>query len=114
AAAHRRVRRRLPAQPGVPESEPHYVVCGDDTLAHRLVEELCRVHRYRVTVILPSRLRNHGPQIARIPGVRLVEAEQLSPATFRRAGVASAAAVALLQQDDVGNVDAALQAQELN
>jgi Trk K+ transport system NAD-binding subunit len=114
AAARRRVRRRLSTQPGVPESEPSFVVCGDDPLAHRLAEELRRVHRYPVTVILPSRLRNHGPQISRIPGVRLVEAEQLSLATFRQAGVASAAAVALLRQDDVGNVDAALQAQELN
>lgn len=91
-----------------------FVVCGDDPLAHRLVEELTREHGYAVTVVLPSRLRNHGPQIAALPGVRLVEAEQLSAETFVRAGLGTAAALALLRQDDVGNVDAALVAQELN
>jgi Trk K+ transport system NAD-binding subunit len=91
-----------------------YVVCGDDPLAHRLVEELTKEHGYTVTVVLASRLRNHGPQIARLPGVRLVEAEQLSTETFIRAGLGTAAALALLRQDDVGNVDAALVAQELN
>jgi Trk K+ transport system NAD-binding subunit len=79
-----------------------------------LVEELCQEHGYPVTVVLPSRLRNHGPHIARIRGVRLVEAEQLDAQTFVRAGIRTAAALALLRQDDVGNVDAALVAQELN
>ena len=115
----RRVRRRLPRQrdatPGGPlHGEPHFVVCGDDPLAQRLVEDLVQVHRHAVTVILPSRLRNHGPQIAQIPGVRLVEAAELGTEAFVRARVGSAAAMALLQQDDVGNVDAAIQAQELN
>jgi Trk K+ transport system NAD-binding subunit len=91
-----------------------YVVCGDDPLAHRLVEELTKEHGYAVTVVLASRSRNHGPQIAALPGVRLVEAEQLSAETFVRAGLGTAAALALLRQDDVGNVDAALVAQELN
>ena len=114
----RRLRRRVqfpaPEPPGAPGTGSHLVVCGDDPLAHRLVEDLRRVHGYPVTVILPSRLRNHGPQIARIPGVRLVEAEQLSTETFARAQIRGATALALLRQDDVGNVDAALQAQELN
>jgi Trk K+ transport system NAD-binding subunit len=93
---------------------PHFIVCGDDPLAQRLIDELTQAHRYPVTVILPSRLANHGPQIAAIPGVRVVEAPQLGAEAFLRAGVGSAVALALLQQDDVGNVDAALQAQELN
>ncbi len=111
----RRVRRRTGRAVGaVEEPGPAYVVCGDDPLAHRLVYELCRTHGYRVTVILPSRRRNHGPQIARIPGVSVVEAEQLSVETFVRARIGTATALALLRQDDVGNVDAALVAQGLN
>ena len=114
AAARRRVRPRLPTDQTVAEIESHFVVCGDDALALRLVEELIRVHRSPVTVILPSRQRNHGPQIARIPGVRLVEAERLGTWAFTRARVRTAGALALLKQDDVGNMDAALVAQELN
>jgi len=113
AAARRRARVRSTPS-GVPDAEAHFVVCGDDALAERVVEELTRVHRYPVTVILPSRLRNHGPQLARIPGVRLVEAERLSTETFTRARIGTATALALLKQDDVGNMDAALVAQELN
>src|SRR5262249_21165700 len=75
---------------------------------------LSRVHRLPITVILPSRQRNHGPQIARLSGVRLVEAEHLTVETFRRARVASATALALVGRDDVGNVDAALLAQQVN
>ncbi len=115
----REVRRRVPRQRGAPEAEsvepgPHLIVCGDDPLAQRLVDELTQAQSYPVTVILPSRVRNHGPQIARIPGVRVVEAQYLGTEAFLRAGVQTAVALALLQQDDVGNVDAALQAQELN
>jgi Trk K+ transport system NAD-binding subunit len=97
-----------------PEGESHYVVCGDDALARRLVEELIQVHRRPVTVILPSRTSNYGPQLARLAGVRIIEAERLSPGVFHRAGVRDATALALLKQDDVGNIDAALVAQELN
>src|SRR2546423_14558164 len=68
AAARRRVRPRLPTAQTVAEIESHFVVCGDDALALRLVEELIRVHRPPVTGILPSRQPNPGPQIARIPG----------------------------------------------
>jgi Trk K+ transport system NAD-binding subunit len=114
AAARRRVRPRVPTDQTVPELESHFVVCGDDALALRLVEELIRVHRSPVTVILPSRHRNHGPQIARISGIRLIEAERLNTWAFTRARVRTASALALLKQDDVGNMDAALLAQELN
>src|SRR5256886_13487074 len=113
AAARRRARVRSAAW-GVPDAEAHFVVCGDDALAERVVEEVTRLHRSPVTVSLPSRLRNHGPQLARIPGVRLVEAERLSTETFTRARIGTATALALLKQDDVGNMDAALVAQELN
>ena len=57
---------------------------------------------------------NHGPKIARLPNVRVIERPGLTAEAFREARVGSARAVALLQQDDVGNFHAALRAQELN
>jgi Trk K+ transport system NAD-binding subunit len=103
--------------PGVAAEErddPHCIVCGDDPLTFRLVEELTRRYRRRVVVILRHRLRNQGPELDKIDGVRLVEAERLDADAFRRADIDEAAAVAIVQQDDVGNLHAALLAQDLN
>jgi Trk K+ transport system NAD-binding subunit len=88
-------------------------VCGDDPLAHSLVDELTTRYDAQVTVILPSRRRNHGPQLAALPGVRIVEAERLDADTFRAARLGRAGGLALVQQDDVGNIHAALRVQEL-
>ncbi len=102
------VPRRRNVRPG------HLVVCGDQSLAFLLTEELTTRYGEDVTVVLPSREGNHGPKIARLPNVRLIERPALSAETFREARVGSARAIALLQQDDVGNFHAALRAQELN
>jgi Trk K+ transport system NAD-binding subunit len=91
----------------------HLIVCGDDPLAHRLVEELVKRYRVKVTVILANARRNHGPQIDAL-GVRIVQADRLDGDAFRRAGIDTAEALALVHQDDVGNIDAALQVKELN
>ena len=93
---------------------PHLVVCGDDALAYQLVEELVTRIGDEVTVILPSMQRNHGPRIAALPRVRVIEASDLSEAAFHAARVEQASALALVSQDDVGNIHAALRAQELN
>lgn len=93
---------------------PHLVVCGDNPLAYRLVEELVTQIGDEVTVILPSREQNYGPQIASLPKVHVIEASELSEGTFRAARVEQASAVALVSKDDVGNIHAALRAQELN
>ncbi|MGH3571908.1 MAG: NAD-binding protein [Pseudonocardiaceae bacterium] len=93
---------------------PHLVVCGDDALAYQLVEELVTRIGDEVTVILPSAQRNHGPRIAALPKVRVIEAPDLSEAAFHAARVELASALALVSQDDVGNIHAALRAQELN
>jgi len=79
-----------------------------------LVEELVTRIGDEVTVILPSAERNHGPQIAALPKVRVIEAPALSEGAFRAARVEEASAVALLSSDDVDNIHAALRAQELN
>lgn len=111
----RYVRRRSPdptEQRGRPVAG-HLIVCGDDPLTYRLASELVTQHGRQVTVILPNRRRNHGPQICRL-AVRVIESERLDADAFRRARVATADAVAVMRQDDVGNIHVALQAQELN
>ncbi|GAA0710513.1 NAD-binding protein [Dactylosporangium roseum] len=92
------------------------VVCGDDPLAHRLIEDLIEQYGVQVTAIMPSVRRRHGPEIARLladHGGRVVEAERPDTDAFVRADLAGADALALVKQDDIGNLDAALQAQEL-
>lgn len=92
----------------------HLVVCGGESLAFRITEELTIRYGENVTVILPSRELSHGVKIAQLPNVRLIERSALTEETFQEARLGSARALALLQQDDVGNFHAALRAQELN
>jgi Trk K+ transport system NAD-binding subunit len=103
-----------PGRDGDTEPRKNFVVCGDDSLAHRLVDELARRYVADVTVILPAKEHNHGPDISRTPGVRIIESDRLDADTFRVAKIGLADALALVQQNDVGNIDAALIAQELN
>jgi Trk K+ transport system NAD-binding subunit len=91
---------------------PHYVVCGSDPLAYRVVAELI-ASEARVTVIIPTRRRADGPDIAGVKGIRILRADRLNEDTFRAAGLAGADGLALMQQDDVGNIHAALCAQEV-
>jgi Trk K+ transport system NAD-binding subunit len=103
-------------QPGSPATKK-IVVCGDDPLAYRLIEELIHQYGVRVTAILPSVNRRHGPDIARLlrdHGGRVVEAASPDRSAFELAGLADADALALVKQDDIGNLDAALQAQEVS
>jgi Trk K+ transport system NAD-binding subunit len=93
---------------------PRFVVCGDDPLAHQLVDELTGRYNAQVTVILPARGRNHGPQLAALSGVRIVQRDRLDGEAFREAGLNRASGLALLHQDDAGNIHAALRAQELH
>jgi Trk K+ transport system NAD-binding subunit len=92
----------------------HLIVCGDGPLSYRITEELTSRYGEQVTVILPSRERNHGPQISALPQVRVLEQAELSSQAFTDADVQSARAVAVVWQDDVGNLHAGLRAQELN
>ncbi len=66
-----------------------WLVCGDDPLTYRLASELITQYGRQVTVILPSRRRNHGPQISGLR-VRVVESERLDADAFRRPRVATA------------------------
>jgi Trk K+ transport system NAD-binding subunit len=98
-----------------PDAEPRrFVVCGDNPLALRLVDELVTRYAADVTVVLPSAQTGYGPRLAALPGVEVVECERPSTEAFLRAEVGAADALALVNQDDGGNLDAALLARELN
>ncbi len=90
------------------------IVCGDSSLTYRITEELAIRYGERVTVIMPSREQNFGPQISTLPGVQVLERREPDTEAFQDAGVASARALALVWQDDLGNFHAALRAAELN
>ncbi len=89
------------------------IVCGDDPLAHRLIDELVSRYPVRVTAIIRDRHRNHGSRIAAIEGIEVIEADAVDAATLTAAGVGTADAMAIMHQDDVGNIHAALLAQDL-
>jgi Trk K+ transport system NAD-binding subunit len=100
--------------PEISTSRHHLIVCGGDALALRIVEELTIRYGEEVTVILPSAQRDQGPMIARLPGVRVIERAELDHRAFLAAGLRTARAVALVSQDDLSNLHAALRAQEIN
>src|SRR6266545_3272815 len=90
----------------------HIVVCGDDSLAVRLVEELRRLDE-RVVAVVPSADNEVGSEIA-ARGAELVVGVSPHVHLLRRAGVATARAIAIVHEDDVGNIQTALAAEELN
>jgi Trk K+ transport system NAD-binding subunit len=98
-----------------PDGQPRrFVVCGDNSLALRLVDELVTRYGSEVAVILPSARAGYGPHLAHRPGVALIEADRPTAEAFRQADLAGAAALALVDQDDAGNLDAALLAREIS
>jgi Trk K+ transport system NAD-binding subunit len=100
--------------PAPPPTGNHVIVCGDSPLAYRIALELTSRYGESVVVVLPDRSKDHGPELAALPGVTVLERADLTSETFADAGVASARALALVAQDDLGNFHAALRAQELN
>jgi hypothetical protein len=104
----------VPAVPRLADRRDHLVVCGDDALAARVIEELTTTYGEDVTVLLRSRDQGQGPRIARLPKVRIIERAELDASAFTAAEVQSARSLALLRQDDLGNFHASLRAQELN
>ncbi|MGY0068737.1 potassium channel family protein [Streptomyces sp. QTS137] len=119
------------------------LVCGDDGLAHRLAAELRGVYGEQVTLVVPpSGLRVREPVVGRARAAsaalldrfvnatvnrtgtgggsdgpfdeRLVEAAEPTDAVLAEVGVAQAAALALVYDDDETNIRAALNARRIN
>ncbi|WP_255657760.1 TrkA family potassium uptake protein [Actinoplanes sp. L3-i22] len=102
--------------PSEADTRPHLVVCGADALVWTLAEELANSrHRLRLTVITPHKIRADVPDLRALEahGVELRHADRLDEQTFRDAGLAGAAALALVMPDDMVNLHAALCAREV-
>jgi Trk K+ transport system NAD-binding subunit len=97
-----------------PVTGNHFIVCGDNPLAYRIARELTDRYGQYVVVLLADKLRNHGPQIATLPGVVVREHAELTSEALADAGVATARAMALVGPDDLANFHGALRAQELS
>jgi Trk K+ transport system NAD-binding subunit len=102
-----------------------FVVCGGNALARRLVGELVERHRAQVTVVvrggagaaaeLSAGFAGPQPDSGEpVPPPVVLAVPQLTAEVYRQAGLVDAAAVALVDQDDIGNLDAALIAREVN
>ncbi|MFJ6138269.1 NAD-binding protein [Kitasatospora sp. NPDC092286] len=103
---------------GTPPVEPisqHYIVCGGNALAHRLVLELVEHYEVPVVVLLPDRTRDHAPWIEQLPGVAaVVECAGITEEALRAVRVETARGLALVDGHDEGNIHAALGAQGCN
>ncbi|GAB7049666.1 potassium channel family protein [Catenuloplanes indicus] len=90
---------------------PHYVVCGRDQLALRLINELLAARPdVRVTALVPE--ISALPELLTMRRVRTLVAGRLDEAAFESVDLTDAAALALVHPDDVTNIHAALCARE--
>ena len=90
----------------------HVVLCGLNELGYRTLEELVRLGEEVVVIV-----RSPADELARGArelGATLVPGSYRDQAVLRAAGVPVAGALVVAEDDDVGNLHAALAAQELN
>jgi Trk K+ transport system NAD-binding subunit len=93
----------------------HYIVCGANTLAHRLVVELTEQYDVPVVAIVASRELDHAPQILKVLGeAAVVVAATITEEALAAADAAQARGIALVEGDDQGNIHTALRVQALN
>ncbi|MFD4657613.1 NAD-binding protein [Kitasatospora sp. NPDC058444] len=103
---------------GTPPVEPisqHYIVCGGNALAHRLVLELVEHYEVPVVVLVADRTRDHAPQIEQLSGVAaVVEYASITEEALRAVSIGTARGLALVEGSDQENIHAALSAQNHN
>jgi Trk K+ transport system NAD-binding subunit len=98
--------------PDVSVPTDHVVLCGFDGLGLRTLEEL---HRLGESVVVITRAPQDAPiEAGQALGARFVAGSYRSESVLRAAGVARARALVIVEDDDVGNLHAALTAQEIN
>jgi Trk K+ transport system NAD-binding subunit len=99
--------------PALPSSAP-FVVWGDNPLALRLIEMLLTQYDRSVVAVIRPGPNRWGRLIRELAGVEVVTTEHLDRAAFAAARIDEAEALALVDQDDAANIEAALLAQEIN
>lgn len=105
----------MSGDPAEPRHADHYIVCGANTLAHRLVVELTEQYDVPVVAVLPSRELDHAPEIIKILGdSAIVIAATITEGVLVAAGAKSARGIALVDGEDQSNIHTALRAQALN
>jgi Trk K+ transport system NAD-binding subunit len=102
-----------PTAAAPPLSAP-FVVWGDNPLALRLIHMLLTQYDRAVIAVIRPGPNRWAQRIRELPGVEVVTAERLDRAAFAAARLDEAEALALVDQDDAGNIEAALLAQEIN
>jgi Trk K+ transport system NAD-binding subunit len=90
----------------------HVVLCGLDGLGLRTFEELCKLGE-EVVVIAPTSIEGFAAR-AKMQGASIIEGNYREESTLRKAHVHTARALVIVEANDVGNIHAALTAQELN
>jgi voltage-gated potassium channel Kch len=88
----------------------HVVVCGSDHLAQRTLDELRLRHEQVVAIIG----RDAAVPEERLAGIEVIRGSVRDETVLRSARVGLAAAIVLTDDDDLGNVHAALSARQLN
>jgi len=91
----------------------HVVLCGANALTSRMAEELTARYGLAVAVIVPSATDGHSARMAAMPGVSVFPHPELTVEAFQTANLTAARGLAILNQDDLGNLHAALRAQDL-
>ncbi|MEV7771062.1 NAD-binding protein [Kitasatospora sp. NPDC086791] len=103
---------------GTPPVEPisqHYIVCGGNALAHRLILELVEHYEVPVVVLVADRARDHAPRIEQLDGVAaVVEYTSITDEALRAVSIGTARGLALVEGSDQENIHAALSAQNHN
>jgi Trk K+ transport system NAD-binding subunit len=93
----------------------HYIVCGANTLAHRLVVELTEQYDVPVVAVVPNRDLDHAPQILKILGEdAILIASTITEEVLNAAHATDARGIALVDGDDQSNIHTALRVQALN
>ena len=106
----------MPSQSGDDSSElnDHVILCGANALTSRMAEELTARYGLGVAAIVASAAEGYAARMAAMPGVRVLEYAELTADAFVAANLPAARGLAILHEDDLGNLHAALRAQELS
>ena len=97
---------------GMETTQGHVIVCGLDELGLNTLEELRRLGED--TIVVADRADESFVTAARAMGAAVVRGSYTDERVLREAGIHGALALVIVETEDVGNLHAALAAQELN